>query len=330
MCVDYRQLNRKLIADKFPLLRIDEILDNLGRARYFSCLDLFSGFHQIRLQEDSREYTAFSTDSGTFQWKVLPFGLNVAPNSFCRMMSIAFSGLPPEQAFLYMDDVIVIGTSEENHLHNLENVFKICRAYNLKLNPDKCEFFRREVTFLGHKCTRNGLLPDDTKTEVIRKYPRPSDKESVKRFTAFANFYRRFIKNFAQLATPLNKLTRKRVEFVWSDECEEAFQAPKSRLMKPPILQYPDFNRPFIVTVDASNSACGAVLSQENDGHDLPICFISRSFQKGELNKPVIEKELLAIHFAITYLRPYLYGTKFTVRSDHRPLIYLYNNLTDG
>lgn len=325
MCVDYRQLNRKLIADKFPLPRIDEILDNLGRARYFSCLDLFSGFHQIQLEENSREYTAFSADSGTFQWKVLPFGLNIAPNSFCRMMSIAFSGLPPEQAFLYMDDVIVIGTSEDNHLRNLENVFKICRSHNLKLNPDKCEFFRKEVTFLGHKCTQDGLLPDDTKTEVIRKYPRPDDKDAVKRFTAFANYYRRFIRNFAQLAAPLNKLTRKRVEFIWNDECENAFQTIKSQLIRPPILQYPDFNKPFFVTVDASNSACGAVLSQEINSNDLPICYISRSFQKGELNKPIIEKELLAIHFAITYLRPYLYGTKFTVRSDHRPLIYLYN-----
>lgn len=325
MCVDYRQLNKKLIADKFPLPRIDEILDGLGRAKYFSCLDLFSGFHQIKLDKNSREYTAFSTEAGTFQWKVLPFGLNVAPNSFCRMMSLAFAGLPPEQAFLYMDDLIVIGTSENNHLRNLENVFKICRQCNLKLNPEKCEFFRGEVTFLGHKCTQNGLLPDDTKTEVIEKYPRPTDKEAVKRFVAFCNYYRRFIKNFAEKANSLNKLTRKRSPFVWTDECEDSFQSLKAQLIRPPILQYPDFQKPFVVTVDASNFASGAVLSQEHDGRDLPICFISRSFQKGELNKPIIEKELLAIHFAITYLRPYLYGTKFRVRSDHRPLIYLYN-----
>lgn len=325
MVIDYRQLNRKLIADKFPLPRIDEILDGLGRAKYFSCIDLFSGFHQIKLEENSREYTAFSTENGTFQWKVLPFGLNVAPNSFCRMMHLAFAGLPPEQAFLYMDDVIVIGTSENNHLNNLRNVFQICRSRNLKLNPDKCEFFRTEVIFLGHKCTQNGLLPDDTKTEVIRKYPRPNDKESTKRFIAFSNYYRRFIKNFAELAAPLNYLTRKRTEFTWTPDCENSFQKLKFQLMNPPILQYPDFNKKFIVTVDASNSACGAVLSQITNDQDLPICFISRSFQKGELNKPIIEKELLAIHFAITYLRPYLYGTKFLVRSDHRPLIYLYN-----
>lgn len=186
---------------------------------------------------------------------MLPFGLNVAPNSFCRMMSLAFSGIPPEQAFLYMDDIIVIGTSEKNHLNNLTIVFKICRDHNLKLNPEKCEFFRTEVTFLGHKCTQNGLLPDETKTEVIQKFPRPMDKEAVKRFTAFANYYRRFIKNFAELASPLNKLTRKRVDFNWSSECENAFQTLRSWLIKPPILQYPDFTKEFIVTVDASNSA---------------------------------------------------------------------------
>lgn len=227
MVIDYRQLNRKLIADKFPLPRIDEILDGLGRAKYFSCIDLFSGFHQIKLEENSREYTAFSTENGTFQWKVLPFGLNVAPNSFCRMMHLAFAGLPPEQAFLYMDDVIVVGTSENNHLNNLRNVFQICRSRNLKLNPDKCEFFRAEVIFLGHKCTQNGLLPDDTKTEVIRKYPRPNDKESTKRFIAFSNYYRRFIKNFAELAAPLNYLTRKRTEFKWTPDCENSFQKLK-------------------------------------------------------------------------------------------------------
>lgn len=180
------------------------------------------------------------------------------------------------------------------------------------------------MTLLGHKCTQDGLLPDDTKTEVIRKYPRPNDKESVKRFTAFANYYRRFINNFAQLALLLNKLTRKKVEFIWNDECENAFQTIKSQLIEPPTLQYPDFNKPFFVTVDASNSACGAVLSQEINGNDLPIRFISRSFQKGELNKPIIEKELLAIHFAITYLRPYLYGTKFTVRSINLSIEYPY------
>lgn len=197
MCVDFRMLNKNLIPDKFPLPRIDDILDSLGRAKYFSCLDLFSGFHQIQLENESREMTAFSTDKGAYQWKVLPFGLNVAPNSFARMMSLAFASMPPEQAFIYMDDIIVIGCSEMHQIENLENVFKICRKYNLKLNPKKCEFFRPEVTFLGHSCTENGILPDNRKLDSIERYPRPHDKEATKRFTAYSiqTFYTEFCTN---------------------------------------------------------------------------------------------------------------------------------------
>lgn len=240
-------------------------------------------------------------------------------------MSLAFAGLKADQAFLYMDDIIVIGHSESHHLENLKCIFERCRKRNLKLNPEKCKFFKHEVIFLGHKCTSEGLLPDDTKTEAMKKFPTPKDKDETRRFTACANYYRRFIQNFATIVAPLNKLTRKSVDFVWSDECEISFQKIKNALASPPILQFPDFSKQFIVTVDASQMACGAVLSQNINNNDLPICYISRSFQKGELNKPIIEKELLAIHFAVTYLRPYLYGTKFIVNSDHKPLVYLYN-----
>lgn len=325
MCIDYRLLNKKLIPDKYPLPRIDDILDELGKAKYFSILDLYSGFHQIPLEKSSRELTSFSTQKGSFQWKVLPFGLNVAPNSFARMMNLAFSGLEPQQAFLYMDDIIVIGCSVKHHRNNLESIFKICRKYNLKLNPYKCEFYRNEVVFLGHKCTDKGILPNEEKIEAVQKYPTPLNKDEVRSFVALANFYRRFINNFAEIARPLNKLTRKKSIFIWSKECQKAFEMLKNSLIQKPILQYPDFKKEFVVTVDASNYACGAVLSQNHNGHKLPISYISRTFQKGELNKAIIEKELLAIHFAITYFRPYLYGRHFTVQSDHRPLIFLFN-----
>lgn len=161
MCVDYRLVNKKLIADKFPLPRIDDILDGLGRARYFSIVDLYSGFHQIPIEESSRNITSFSTEKGSFRWKVLPFGLNISPNSFSRMMSIAFAGITTEQAFLYIDDVIIVGCSENHHLQNIRKVFETFRKYNLKINPEKCQFFRPEVTFLGHRCTAHGLLPDN-------------------------------------------------------------------------------------------------------------------------------------------------------------------------
>lgn len=163
MCLDYRLVNKKLIADKYPLPRIDEILDGLGRAIYFSILDLFNEFYQIPLEEESRDITSFSTPAGSFRWKVLPFGLNVSPNSFSRMMSLAFAGANQIQYFLYMDDVIVIRNSVKHHLKNLQGIFDICRKRNLKLNSLKCRFFRTEVTYLGYKSTANGIQPDPEK-----------------------------------------------------------------------------------------------------------------------------------------------------------------------
>lgn len=325
LCIDFRQLNKKLIPDKFPLPRIDEILDNLGRTRYFTKLDCSAGFWQIPLEEKSKNMTSFSTIEGSFRFNVLPFGLNVSPNSFARMMSIAFSGLDPGTAFLYIDDVIVVGITAEHHLSNLKKVFDVFRKRNLKLNPQKCEFMRSEVTYLGHRCTDKGILPDSSKYESIVNYPKPNSKDAVKRFVAFCNYYRKFIPNFATIAQPLNALTKKKAVFEWSSLCDEAFKSLKNLLVNPPILQYPDFGKPFIITVDASKNGIGAVLSQlSNDNSDLPVSFASRSFTKGESNKATIEQELLAIHFGIKHFRPYVYGTKFIVRSDHRPLQYLY------
>lgn len=324
MCIDYRKLNQNLIADRYPLPRIDDILDNFGRAKYFSIIDLFSGFHQVPLSEESRDCTTFSTEKGSFRWKVLPFGLNVSPNSFSRMMSIAFSGLPPQKAFLYIDDIIIIGRTEKEHLSNLEAVFKVLRDRNLKLNPEKCRFFQPEVTFLGHRCTANGILPDETKMKSIKNYPIPHDKDAVKRFVAFANYYRKFIYNFAEIAQPLSNLTRKSTEFVWNEEHQKAFDTLKMKLIRPQILQYPDFESQFIIKVDASSLGCAGVLLQEKEGIDMPVAYFSRSFQQGEKNKAIIEKELLAIYHSIIAFRPYIYGKKFIVYTDHKPLVYLF------
>lgn len=324
LCIDYRAVNKLLIPDRFPLPRIDEILDNLGRAKYFSVVDLSAGFHQIPIEKDSRPITSFSTDSASYQWTVLPFGLNISPNSFSRMMSIAFSGLPLSTAFLYMDDVIIPGKNERDHIQNLRKVFLTIRRSNLKLNPEKCQFFRKEVVYLGHRCTDQGIFPDNTKLSAIHNYPKPRSGDETKRFVAFANYYRRFIPNFSEIAQPLNKLTRKNTKFVWTKDTENSFQILKQKLAEPPILSYPDFKLPFIVTVDASQIACGAVLSQILNGEDRAICYASKTFTQGEKNKSTIERELIAIHWAVKNFRPYLYGTNFIINSDHKPLTYLF------
>lgn len=301
MCLDYRAVNRKLIADKFPLPRIDDILDNLGRAVLFSVMDLYSGFHQIPLDEESRDITAFSTENGSFRWKVLPFGLNVSPNSFMRMMNMAFSGIAPEKLFIYVDDIIVLGKSEQDHL---DETLKRCRERNLKINPEKCNFFRTEVLFLGHQCTSRGIKPDPSKFDTIKNYPTPHDGDAVRRFVAMANYYRKFLPNFSIMTIPLNKLTKKNAVFDWTSDCDKAFNEIKKILCNPIILAYPDYTRQFTLTVDASKQGCGAVLSQD----DKPNAFASKSFTKAESNKATIEQELIAICWSIKHFKHYLYG----------------------
>lgn len=325
LVVDFRQLNKKIIGDKFPLTRLEDVLDNMGRAKYFSTLDLTSSFHQIELEKESRHMTAFSTNQGHFQFKRLPFGLKISTNSFQRMLSIALAGLD-ELAFLYVDDIIVFGCGLTHHNSNLKKVLQRLRSHNLKINPSKCNFLKKEVTYLGHRITDEGVKPDPEKYEVIKNYPRPTDADGTRRFVAFCNYYRKFIRDFALIAKPLNTLLKKGTEFIWTHECEQSFNLLKTKLMNPPILQYPNFEKEFVLTTDASNFTLGAILSQGDVGKDLPIAYASRSMDKHELNKPIIEKELLAIHWAINYFRPYLYGNSFTVITDHRPLVSLFTN----
>lgn len=325
LVVDFRKLNDKIINDKFPLTRIEDVLDKLGRAKYFSTLDMTSSFHQIKLHKNSRPLTAFSTGNGHYQFKRLPYGLKISSNSFQRMLTIALSGLDAE-AFLYVDDIIVFGCSLKHHNDNLKNVFQRLRKYNLKLNASKCSFLKPEVVYLGHLITNKGITTDPAKDDVIRNYPVPTSADEVRRFVAFCNYYRRFIPKFADIAKSLNALLKKNKPFLWNKECQESFETLKEKLMRPPVLQYPDFTKPFILTTDASNYALGAVLSQGEVGTDLPISYASKSLSKHDLNKPTIEKELLAIHWGINFFRPYLYGRDFIVVTDHRPLISLFSH----
>jgi hypothetical protein len=323
--VDFRKLNSITVGDAFPMPNVTEILDQLGKAKCFTCLDMASGYHQIPLHPEDRQKTGFSTDQGHFEFQRMCFGLKGGPATFQRMMNRVLIGLNGIKAFVYLDDVIIIGTSLEDHQIQLKEVFERFRKYNLKLQPLKCEFLRKEVAYLGHIITDQGVRPDPKTTDCVTQFPVPTNAKDVKSFLGLAGYYRRFIQNFSQISKPLTALLKKDAEFAWTDLCQHSFLELKRLLSEKPILQYPDFSRPFIVTTDASNIAIGAILSQGSIGSDLPIAYISRTLNKAEKNYNTTEKELLAIIWAVKQFRPYLFGRRFTVVTDHKPLTWLFN-----
>lgn len=322
LVVDYRQLNNNITDDKFPLPNIIDILDSLSLNYYFSKLDLSQSYYQLKLNEESRKYTAFTTDK-MYQFKRCPMGLKTSPSVFSRLMTIAMAGINYKQAFIYLDDLVIIGKSVQDHAKNLLCVFERLRKVNLKLNPLKCEFLRKEIVYLGHKITSEGIVPDPSKVQSLRSYPAPQNADEVKRFVAFANYYRRFIPQFAKIAYPLNKLSKKNAIFNWDSECQLAFEKLKNVLTQPPVLSYPDFseNNLFILNTDASRQGLGATLANSNG---QVVAYASRSLKPAETRYPVIDLELLAIVWAVKHFRPYLYGRKFKICTDHRPLVYLF------
>lgn len=321
--VDFRRINEVTIGDAFPIPNITEILDHLGRSTYFTTLDLASGYHQIAVNEKDRAKTAFSTSFGHFEFNRMLFGLKGAPATFQRLMNYVFSGMQGHKCFVYLDDIVVYGDNLKEHMERLEEVFQRLKNYNLKLKPSKCNFLCKEITYLGHIISDKGINPDPTKTEVVRSCPRPHNVKTIQQFLGLANYYRRFIKDFSKISQPINNLLKKNTKFNWTNECEEAFMTLKNCLIQPPILQYPDFEKEFILTTDASEFALGAVLSQGEIGTDRPICFGSRTLNKAERNYAPIERELLAIVWATHTYKPYLWGRRFTVVTDHKPLLWM-------
>jgi len=324
--VDFRRLNDLTINDTFPLPNITEILEQLADAVYFTTLDLADGYHQVPLCEEDKEKTAFNTQMGHYHFTRMPFGLKGAPATFQRIMNTVLSGLNGLKCFVYLDDVVVYGYNLLDHNRKLTEVFQSFRNFNLKLQPKKCHFVRKEICYLGHIITSQGIKPDPSKIEAINKYPTPKNAKEIKSFLGLAGYYRRFIKNFSEMAQPMNALLKKNVQFNWDAFCDESFHKLKEMLINPPILQYPNFKKPFFVTTDASDAALGAILSQRIGKDDLPVAYASRALNKAEKNYSTVEKELLAIVFALKRFRPYLYGVNFTIITDHKPLIWLYKS----
>jgi len=325
LVVDFRQLNDKTIKDRYPMPNINEILDKLGRAQYFSALDLASGYHQIEVEPKDRSKTAFSAVGGHFEFIRMPFGLSNAPATFQRVMDNVLAEFNGKFCLIYLDDIIVFSTSLQEHINHLSSIFKKLTLANLKLQPDKSEFLKKELEYLGHIVTEKGVKPNPKKIETIKAFPMPKTRKEIKSFLGLLGYYRRFIRDFAKITKPLTQQLKGKSDVTIDDNYIKTFEFCKTLLCNDPILQYPDFTKSFILTTDASNVAIGAVLSQGTVGNDRPIAYASRTLSESETHYATIKKELLAIVWAVKYFRPYLFGNKFLLVTDHKPLVWLKN-----
>ncbi|ROT61136.1 hypothetical protein C7M84_021124 [Penaeus vannamei] len=260
-CVDYRSLN-VTAKDSYPLPRMDDTLDAMAGARWFSTLDLKSGYHQVEMAREDKAKTAFSFGQGLWQFTVMPFGLCNASSCFERLMERVLEGLQWRTALVYLDDIIFFGGSFDEELERLEVVLRRLRAANLKLSPKKCLFFQSEVPFLGNIVGRDGVRTYPQKVAAVQDWPVPTCVADVKSFVGLCTYYRRFVKNFAQIASPLHQLTRKGARFEWSAACQVAFDSLKRALVEAPVLLYSDPASPYLLDTDASAEGLGAVLSQ--------------------------------------------------------------------
>ena len=325
-CIDYRKVNAVTRKDAYPLPRIDTTLDTLAGSQLFSTLDLLSGYWQVEVEEEDRAKTAFCTTEGLFEFKVMPFGLCNGPATFQRLMDLVLAGLQWSQCLVYLDDIIIIGRDFEEHLSNLQSVFQRLREAGLKLKPRKCHFLRHQVEYLGHIVSRDGVATDPAKTSKVATWCPPTTTKEAQQFLGFASYYRRFIKDFAQIAKPLHRLAERNTKFLWTAECEKAFHTLREKLTSTPVLAYPDFTREFILDTDASDTGIGGVLSQiDQSGQERVIAYASRVLSKPERKYCVTRRELLAVIVFLREFRHYLLGRHFTLRTDHGSLVWLCN-----
>ena len=252
--IDYRKLNAITKTMNYPLPTFQDVTDLLGQATLFSVMDMKSGFWQLEIEESSKEKTAFICHSGLYEFNRVPFGLKNSPIIFQQVVEQALRGMNYYNALVYVDDIISFSQCFESHLENLKAIFEHLDNAGLKLHPAKCSFCVKEVTYLGHKISKHGVLPDPKKIEVVKEYPCPSSVKEVRAFLGLANYYRKFVQNYSTIASPLTSLLAKDKPFSWTEDCQLAFDKLKETLTSPPILVYPDFNKQFILSTDASGT----------------------------------------------------------------------------
>ena len=342
-CVDYRSLNAKSVPDAFVLPRIEDSFDRLKGAKWFSTLDLKSGYWQVPLDPRDKEKTGFSVGQcGFYQYTVLPMGLKNSTATFQRMIENVMGSCNLEWCQLFLDDIIVFSETVEQGLARLDIIFQKLADAGLKLKPEKCCLLQKRVEYLGHIISEEGISASDKKIKAVRDWPTPKNRDDLRRFLGFAGYMRKFVKNYARIVEPLNELLkgeplRKRDRrkakaksggvkpFVWEKSHENAFRLLIKALTEAPVLAFADYDKEFLVQTDASTSGLGAILYQEQDGHKRVIAYASRSVTHPESKYPAHKLEMLALKWAVCdKFRDYLLGSKFVLETDNNPLTYLF------
>jgi RNase H-like domain found in reverse transcriptase/Reverse transcriptase (RNA-dependent DNA polymerase)/Integrase zinc binding domain/Integrase core domain len=324
MCTDFRKVNAVTKTDPSPIPRIDDCIDKVGHAKYVTKIDLLKGFWQVPLTDRAKEISAFVTPHGFYQYKVMPFGMKNSPATFQRLMNMVISGL--EGCDVYIDDAIIHSDLWDDHLQLIRDFFDRLTEAKLTINLAKSDFCHACVTFLGHTVGHGQVRPIEAKVKAISEFPVPVGKRQLMRFLGMAGYYRKFCQNFSTIAEPLTNLLRKGKKFVWSDDCQIAFDKLKAILKSAPVLLAPNFDKAFKLAVDASDVGAGSVLLQEDSkGVDHPVCYFSKKFNQQQKNYSTIEKECLALVLAIQHFEVYLSSSisPIVVFTDHNPLSFL-------
>ncbi|XP_062537882.1 uncharacterized protein LOC134206209 [Armigeres subalbatus] len=331
VCLDSRKINKLTVKDSYPMRNMQDIFRRLGKARYFSVIDLKDAYFQIPLKEESRNFTAFRTSEGVFRFKVLPFGVINAPFTMSRLMDRALGFDLEPRVFVYLDDIVIATETLEEHLRLLEIVGNRLRLAGLTISLEKSRFCRKQVMYLGYLLNEHGIAIDSGRIQPILDYARPKTQEDIRRLLGLAGFYQRFIKEYSRVVAPITDLlTKENRKFTWSKEAEEAFRELKSILTSAPILGNPDFNKVFTIESDASDRAVGAALVQEQEGVTKVISYFSKKLNRTQRRYSAVEKECLGVLSAIQHFRHYIEGTKFRVVTDARSLLWLFNIGTES
>ena len=322
-CVDYRKLNKVTIFDSEPIPDQEELFTKVSHANYFTKIDLSKGYWQVPMSENSKHLTAFLTPDGLFQFTVMPFGLVNAPASFSRLMRRLLNGL--EGTVNYIDDILVYSDTWEQHMATLTELFRRLRNSRLTARPSKCFIGQKTVEFLGHVIGQGKVSPRPEKLKSIQEITTPQTKRELRSFLGVTNYYRKFIPNYAAIAAPLTDKTKNSEpnKIGWETSQAKAFTTLKEKLANPPVLHLPDLTQDFILRTDASNIGLGAVLLQTHQEERFPVAYASRKLLRREQAYSTIERECLAIVWAVKKFEPYLYGREFILETDHHPLAYL-------